>query len=138
MKGNPSNSTAGNGELSWFPATGLSSDDIPNPVAEPNSTITYTLTDVTLCGTESTDVTVEVVDMQTEINGDTQICLGDGAPLAVTSPQSEADRLGLRLATHQLALRPGRPGPGGLPHRSRPPPTPSRSPRRKGASGSMT
>ena len=81
---------SGNGELSWFPATGLSSDDIPNPVAEPNSTITYTLTDVTLCGTESTDVTVEVVDMQTEINGDTQICLGDGAPLAVTSPQSEA------------------------------------------------
>ena len=81
---------SGNGELSWFPATGLSAADIPNPVAEPNSTITYTLTDVTLCGTESTDVTVEVVDMQTEINGDTQICFGDGAPLAVTSPQSEA------------------------------------------------
>ena len=81
---------SGNGELSWFPATGLSADDIPNPVAEPNATITYTLTDVTLCGTESTDVIVEVVDMGTDINGDTQICLGDGAPLAVTSPQPEA------------------------------------------------
>ena len=81
---------SGNGDLSWFPATGLSADDIPNPVAEPNATITYTLTDVTLCGQESTEVTVEVVDMVTDINGDTQICLGDGAPLAVTSPQPEA------------------------------------------------
>ena len=81
---------SGNGELSWFPATSLSADDIPDPVAEPNATITYTLTDVTLCGTESTEVTVEVVDMVTDINGDTQICLGDGAPLAVTSPQPEA------------------------------------------------
>ena len=81
---------SGNGELSWFPATGLSAANIGNPVAEPAATTTYTLTDVTLCGTESVEITVEVVDMQTEISGDTQICLGDGAPLAVTSPQPEA------------------------------------------------
>ena len=45
---------------------------------------------MTLCGTESIDITVVVVDMATEINGDTQICLGDGAPLTVTSPQPDA------------------------------------------------
>lgn len=81
---------SGNGELSWFPATGLSAADIGNPVAEPVATTTYTLTDVTLCGTESVEITVEVVDMQTDISGDTQICLGDGTPLAVTSPQPAA------------------------------------------------
>lgn len=81
---------SGNGTLSWFPAIGLSADNIADPVANPNATTTYTLTDVTLCGTESIDITVDVVDMATELNGDTQICLGDGAPLAVTSPQAEA------------------------------------------------
>ena len=77
----------GNGELSWFPPTGLTANDIPNPVASPVSTTTYTLTDVTLCGTASTEVTVEVVQMVTDPSGDTQICLGDGAPLSVSSPQ---------------------------------------------------
>ena len=81
----------GNGELSWFPPTGLTADDIPNPVASPVSTTTYTLTDVTLCGTASTEVTVEVIQMVTDPSGDTQICLGDGAPLSVSSPQPEAD-----------------------------------------------
>lgn len=82
---------SGNGTLSWFPAAGLSAVNIADPVADPDATTTYTLTDVTLCGTESIEVTVVVVDMATEINGDTQICLGDGAPLTVTSPQPEAD-----------------------------------------------
>jgi len=81
---------SGNGTLTWFPAAGLSAVNIADPIADPDATTTYTLTDVTLCGTESIEVTVVVVDMATEINGDTQICLGDGAPLAVTSPQPEA------------------------------------------------
>ena len=81
---------SGNGTLSWFPAAGLSAVNIADPIAEPDATTTYTLTDVTLCGTESIDITVVVVDMATEINGDTQICLGDGAPLTVTSPQPDA------------------------------------------------
>ena len=81
---------SGNGELSWFPPTGLSADDVANPVASPNATTTYTLTDETLCGTASADVVVEVVNMVTDPSGDTQICLGDGAPLSVTSPQPES------------------------------------------------
>ena len=81
---------SGNGTLSWFPAAGLSAVNIANPIAEPDATTTYTLTDVTLCGTESIEITVVVVDMATEIGGDIQICLGDGAPLSVTSPQPEA------------------------------------------------
>jgi len=81
---------SGNGTITWFPPSGLSADDIANPIAEPLATTTYTLTDATPCGTESVDITVEVVDMDTEINGDTQICLGDGAQLSVNSPQPEA------------------------------------------------
>ncbi len=81
---------SGNGELSWFPPVGLSATDVPNPTANPTTTTTYTLTDITLCGTETTEVTLEVIDMATSTSGDTQICLGDVAPLSVTSPLPDA------------------------------------------------
>ena len=81
---------SGNGTLSWFPPAGLSADDVADPIASPAATTVYTLTDETLCGTASADVLVEVVNMVTEPSGDTQICLGGGAPLSVSSPQPEA------------------------------------------------
>ena len=79
-------SGAGNGTLSWSPATNLSASNIPNPIASPTGTTTYTLTDQTNCSTESVDILVEVIDMATSSSSDTQICLGDAATLAITSP----------------------------------------------------
>ena len=82
---------SGNGTLTWFPPTALDATNIPDPTANPTTTTTYTLTDETLCGAESTDITVEVIDMATTPSGDTQICLGDAAPLTIDSPLPESD-----------------------------------------------
>ena len=77
---------SGNGALTWSPPNGLSATDTANPVANPTTTTTYTLTDETLCGTATTTTTIEVIDMATSTSGDTQICLGDVAPLSIESP----------------------------------------------------
>lgn len=82
---------SGNGTLSWFPPTALSDVASPNPTANPTTTTTYTLTDETLCGEESTEITVEVIDMATSTSGDTQICLGDVVPLEISSPVPGAE-----------------------------------------------
>jgi len=82
---------SGNGTLSWFPPTGLSATNVPEPEANPTTTTTYTLTDETLCGIESETITVTVIDMSTTPSNDTQICLGDETQLIVESPNPEAD-----------------------------------------------
>jgi hypothetical protein len=81
---------SGNGDLSWSPANGLNDPNIDNPTVNPTTTTTYTLTDVTLCGAASADITVEVVEMATSASSNTQICLGDVTPLAITSPSPNA------------------------------------------------
>jgi len=81
---------SGNGDLSWSPPDGLSDATTANPTASPAASTTYTLTDVTLCGTASASINVEVVDMATSASNDTQICLGDVVPLAITSPAPNA------------------------------------------------
>ena len=81
---------SGNGTLIWGASNSLSDTDTDSPLAEPNVTTTYTLTDATNCGNETAEITVEVVDMATTPSGDTQICLGDGTPLSVTSPVANA------------------------------------------------
>jgi len=77
---------SGNGTLIWGASNSLSNTDTDTPLAEPNATVTYTLTDVTNCGNETAEITVEVIDMATTPSNDTQICQGDGAPISVTSP----------------------------------------------------
>ncbi|MCS7085842.1 MAG: PKD domain-containing protein, partial [Bacteroidia bacterium] len=72
----------------WSPAAGLSDPNIPNPVARPMETRTYTVT-VTQPGTGCTAVdSVRVVSIPTmgaQISADkTKICAGDSATLVVT------------------------------------------------------
>ncbi|MBK6930361.1 MAG: PKD domain-containing protein [Saprospirales bacterium] len=51
---------SGTGALSWSPSTGLSCTTCPNPVANPASTTTYTLTASNGCGSASDQTTVTV------------------------------------------------------------------------------
>ncbi|HEU4718109.1 MAG TPA: PKD domain-containing protein [Bacteroidia bacterium] len=57
------NATGGTGTWSWVPSAGLSSPNIPNPLASPTVTTTYTvtLTDAFGCSVSDT-VTVDVVE----------------------------------------------------------------------------
>ena len=66
----------------WSPADGLSATDIPNPVACPNQTTTYTLTVMSADGCVAVDqVTVFVENSFASIIADTEICAGESTIL---------------------------------------------------------
>lgn len=81
---------SGFGTLSWAASNSLSATNIPDPVASPSTTTTYTLTDQTNCSTASVDITVDVIDMGTTASNNTQICLGNDTPLEISSTNSAA------------------------------------------------
>ena len=67
----------------WVPSTGLSRDDIPNPMASPTVTTTYTLivTDSVGC-TDSATMTITVLPLPPANAGpDTAICIGKSVRL---------------------------------------------------------
>jgi gliding motility-associated-like protein len=71
----------------WIPATGLSSTNIPNPVASPTQTTTYTLivTDTTGCAPVSDQVTVTVNPLpNAEAGPDDTIQIGGSVQLTGT------------------------------------------------------
>ncbi|MGI8893361.1 MAG: hypothetical protein ACR2GN_07860, partial [Bacteroidia bacterium] len=76
---------SGTGNITWFPASGLSDPTIFNPVASPGQTITYTLT-VEEGGCESVDsVTVTVKPLpQIDAGADLSVCEGDSIQLSAT------------------------------------------------------
>jgi len=81
---------SGNGNLTWWPPLGLSATNVPDPIADPVNTTTYTLTDIAICGTATAEVVIEVVNLTSEAPGDAQICLGDEIELAITSETPES------------------------------------------------
>ena len=60
----------------WSPATGLSSSTIPDPIASPGITTLYTVTVSDACGSDTEQVTVEVLVPVYTLTPDTSICLG--------------------------------------------------------------
>ncbi|HXH20181.1 MAG TPA: PKD domain-containing protein [Chitinophagales bacterium] len=67
----------GGSSHSWFPPVGLSSDAVPNPLASPPYTITYTVTNVGAGGcTNSRSVTVTVSSLNADFIGE-RSCFGD-------------------------------------------------------------
>jgi hypothetical protein len=78
------NATGGT-TYSWFPATGLSSTTIANPVATPATTTTYTVT-VGNGSCTSTDIVVVTVNPVTVANAgsDVTICSGSSTTLTAT------------------------------------------------------
>ncbi len=79
------NATGGT-TYSWSPSTGLSADDIANPVASPTQTTTYTLTvgDQNQCS-DTDDLTITVNPLPVaDAGSDVPLCLGDTAQLNAT------------------------------------------------------
>ncbi len=68
----------------WSPPNGLSSQTIPNPIATPNQTITYTLTVSNGSCASSDEVTITVVNPLIVAGADQTICLGGSANLTAT------------------------------------------------------
>ncbi len=80
--------SAGATSYSWSPATGLSSPNIPNPVATPSVTTTYTLTVTSsgsVCPAISADVTITVgAFTDSVLTPDTTICAGSSFQIRVS------------------------------------------------------
>ncbi len=73
---------AGTYTCTWNPATDLSDPNIPNPVATPSATTTYTVSVTVGTCTISDDVTITITNSLTADAGiDTNICLGAGVML---------------------------------------------------------
>ncbi|MDF2437890.1 MAG: hypothetical protein K0Q95_2266 [Bacteroidota bacterium] len=77
---------SGGTSYSWTPAASLSNSGISNPIAEPQSTTTYTVvvTDISGCtGLDSVTVTVNLLPI-VNAGSDMSICAGDSANLSAT------------------------------------------------------
>ena len=72
----------GSDGLFWLADPTLSATDIPNPIATPTETTTYTVHDENGCGALQAEVTVEVSFVVASVNTPaTTICLGDNVQL---------------------------------------------------------
>ncbi|MEL7220236.1 MAG: hypothetical protein AAGJ93_02890, partial [Bacteroidota bacterium] len=82
----------GNYTYQWSPTIGLSDPTIPNPVANPPSSTTYTLTVEDETGTMgSDDITIDVFASPAfVITGNTEICPGSSTTLSVDPPDGVA------------------------------------------------
>ena len=77
---------SGGDTYSWYPSSGLSNVSIPNPIASPKVTTRYTVVMSKGACTDSTFVTVEIVDPKATPGSDTTICFGSVVQLG-TSPK---------------------------------------------------
>lgn len=68
---------AATADLYWLDDPTLSATDVANPVVSPTETTTYYLVDTNECGTDTAQVTVEVVWVNTSVSPDQSICIGD-------------------------------------------------------------
>lgn len=75
-------------EYKWFPSTGLSCDDCPNPIASPQYTTTYIVSSIGCMDQEiETEITVEVKDVpELETGGDLTVAPGQSVLLSAYSP----------------------------------------------------
>lgn len=68
---------SGGVEYQWTPSNGLSADNIPNPIATPEETITYIVDVIDECGIPFTDTITVFVEGDTvrfDLGADTMIC----------------------------------------------------------------
>lgn len=81
---------AGGVNYSWSPSTGLSCNNCANPIANPNSTITYTVTGLSANNCADTAmVTITVNPLPTiSVGNDRNICDGDTVQLQATGAQT--------------------------------------------------
>ncbi len=71
---------------SWSPSTGLSSSTVSNPVSNPASVVTYTLTEKTSFGcSNSNSVTISVSTPSASVISNTAICTGSPISIGATA-----------------------------------------------------
>lgn len=94
----------GPGSFQWSPATSLNNAAIPNPIATPTSTITYSVTASNQNCTTQGQVTVTVSNASVNAGADQSICFGETATLTANVTGTPADSIvwmpgGLKGAT---------------------------------------
>lgn len=68
----------------WFPATGLSSSTIQDPVASPDVSTLYHVAVTSFCGTDTAEVEVIIANPQGSAMPDADVCLGEGVELSAS------------------------------------------------------
>jgi gliding motility-associated-like protein len=81
----------GPGSFQWTPATGLNNAGIPNPIATPTSTLTYSVTASNQNCTTQGQVTVTVSNANVNVGQDQSICLGESVTLTANVTGTPAD-----------------------------------------------
>ncbi|HAD12606.1 MAG TPA: hypothetical protein DCF33_09225 [Saprospirales bacterium] len=81
----------GPGTFQWTPATGLNNAGIPNPIATPNSTVTYFVTASNQNCTTQGQVTVTISNANVNVGQDQSICLGESVILMANVTGTPAD-----------------------------------------------
>jgi len=71
----------GGTSYSWSPSSGLSDPNIQNPIATVDHQITYVVTAIDSCGTDTAWVTLKTFPDNTEAMPDTSICEGLSGPM---------------------------------------------------------
>jgi gliding motility-associated-like protein len=72
---------SGTANAHWLPDSTLSSLDVLNPIASPEGTTTYFLTDFNECESDTLSVQVEVSQLTIYTSGDTSLCIGQSVEL---------------------------------------------------------
>lgn len=81
----------GPGSYQWSPATGLNNTNIPNPIATPTSTITYSVSAINQNCPVQGQVTVNVANANVSIGPDKSICFGESITLTAAVTGTPAD-----------------------------------------------
>lgn len=68
---------SGASEYSWSPSEGLNFANIPNPVANPFHSTTYTVTGSNSCGSDVLEVSVSVSEISVSISTDSIVCYNE-------------------------------------------------------------
>jgi gliding motility-associated-like protein len=82
--GNTQLNASGGATYAWSPNIGLSATNIANPVSTPPQSIIYTVVVSDVCGSDSAEVDVQVVDPITTMMPDTSVCTGGSIVLFAT------------------------------------------------------
>jgi len=83
----------GPGAFQWSPATGLNNPTIPNPIATPTDTITYSVTATNQNCTAQGEITVYVANANVSVGSDQTICYGESLTLTATVTGTPADSI---------------------------------------------
>ncbi len=75
---------SGGGTYNWDAHPSLSATNIPNPIATPSTTTTYTVTASNNCGSATASITVNVINFNPTVSNSDTICIGNSIQLTAS------------------------------------------------------